>query len=265
MFSLTLENPTVALILSALEGEVSDFPLEINGDGIEIVTMDDEKHMAIWVHFAPDVMNFEFEGDGRERYVVSSTMLTKALKSIAYPIEMGSLMDGSLKIGSANGRQNFKIKLVRDRNPESGDFYRNKFGTLMAGEDGEDFLVVQAMKQDLREAIKTVSIAGSNVKITFDNDALLFDTSTLDEVDANAVVPLVEAKGDSWTWTRNYDIKLLKFLLGITKDNVPVNIHLFGGDNDSILVEMPVGETGFARLYIAAAPDRRAEAVEESD
>jgi hypothetical protein len=52
MFSLTLENPTVALILSALEGAVSDFPLEINEEGIEIVTMDDEKHMAIWVHFA---------------------------------------------------------------------------------------------------------------------------------------------------------------------------------------------------------------------
>lgn len=262
MFSLTLENPTVALILSALEGAVSDFPLEINEEGIEIVTMDDEKHMAIWVHFAQDVMNFEFDGDDRERYVVSSTMLTKALKSTAYPIEMGSLLDGSLKISSANGRQNFKIKPVRDRNPESGDLYRNKFGTSMAG---DDFLVVQAMKQDLREAIKTVSIAGNNVKIAFDNDALLFTTSTLDEIDADAVVPLVEAKGDEWTWSHNYDIKLLKFLLGITKDNVPINIHLYSGDNDSILVEMPVGEAGFARLYVAAAPDRRAEVVEESD
>jgi hypothetical protein len=130
---------------------------------------------------------------------------------------------------------------------------------------GDDFLVVQAMKQDLREAIKTVSIAGNNVKIDFDNDALLFTTSTLDEIDADAVVPLVEAKGDEWTWSHNYDIKLLKFLLGITKDNVPINIHLYSGDNDSILVEMPVGEAGFARLYVAAAPDRRAEVVEESD
>jgi hypothetical protein len=262
MFSLTLDNPTVSFILDGLEGSVSDFPLEINEEGIEIVTMDDEKHMAIWVHLAADLMNFEFEGDDRERYVVSSTMLVKALKHTAYPIEMGSLMDGSLKINSANGRQTYKIKIVRDRNPESGDFYRNKFGTLMAG---DDFKIIKVMKTDLRQAIKTVAVAGSNVKITLDNDALLFDTSTLDEIDGSAVAPLVEPAGEDWVWTHNFDIKLLKFLLDITKDNTEVSIYLFSGENDSILVEMGIGENSFARLYVAAAPDRRAEEEGESE
>ncbi len=257
MFSVTLDSPIVANIIAALTDAISDLPLEVSENGIDISAMDDEKHMAIWVHIAPDMMNFDFDGENMERYVISSEMFSKAVKNVGYPIEIGSTMDGSLKINSQTGRQSYKIKPVIDREPEDGEYYRRKFSEAMAG---EGFNLVKILKQNLREAVKTVKVAGDNVKITLDDTALIFSTPHV-EIDAEAVAPLEEAVGNV-EWSHNYDVKLLKFMLNVNKDNLPVDLYLFEGENDSVIVSMMLSENSFCRMRIAAAPERGTEAGE---
>jgi hypothetical protein len=261
MFSLTLERPEMVRILKALQERIGLFPLEIKEDGIQIATMDDGRNMAIWVHLPIEMMNhFAFEpvdGGAVERYIVPSEVFTKALGSTSYNIEMGSLMDGSIKINSANGRQIFKIIPERDANPADGEYHRNRFNTIIA--DG-DYVKTRILKQDLLEAVRTTKVASEQIKMTLEDKTLLLSTTDA-TIEADGIAPLID-EIESPNWSHSYNVKLLNFFLGVTGENSQITLYLLN-DNDTLLVDIPLGEHGFCKMAIASIPERGA--VEGAD
>jgi len=252
MFSLTLNETEFIRILKELQKRIGLFPLEVKEDGIDIATMDDGRNMAIWIHFPSSMFaGYDFGGEGTERYMIPSKVFTEAADSTKYPIEIGSLMDGSIKMASNDGRQTYKLIPERDDNPADSDYNRNRFATVL---EEREFVTIKILKQDLKEAVRTVKVASEQARITLEENSLLL--SAVDAIiEADGVAPLVEAVSDM-EWSHPYEIKLLDFFLDIPKTNLEVILHLLM-DSDSFLVEIPFGEEGgFCKMAIAAIPER---------
>lgn len=260
MFSLTLENPEIVRILNALKERIGLFPFEVRADGIQIATMDDGKNMAIWVQFPLEMMkDFEFEGlEGHdfERYMIPSKIFMESISHTSYPLEMGSLMDGSIKVNSANGRQTFKIIPERDDGSETSEYHRNRFNGIV-GE--EEYVKVRVLKQDLLEAVRTAKVASEQVKIRLEEQSLLL--SSIDAtVEADGVAPLVEPVVNP-NWSHDYNVKLLEFFLGVLGTNREITLYLLS-DTDTFLVDIPISEHGFCKMAIAAIPVRPQEGAD---
>jgi len=251
MFSLTLEQTEFIRILKSLQDRIGLFPFEIKEDGIDIATMDDGRNMAIWIHFPLSMFSgFEFGGEETERYMIPSDAFTKAAASTKYPIEITSLMDGSIKMASNDGRQTYKLIPERGDVEEETEYHRNRFNTVL---EEREYTTIKILKQDLLEAVRTVQVASEQARLVLEENALLF--SAVDAIiEADGVAPLVESV-ENPDWSHPYELKLLKFFLEVPKDNVEIVLHLLG-DSDSFLVEIPFEDGGFCKMAVAAIPVR---------
>lgn len=258
MFTLILEKSDIVNVLHELKKDVSVYPLEVDENGIQFSVMDDNKNMGIWIKFDQTLpTSFEFEGDGVERYIVASGTFADAAKKTSYPLEIGSFMDGSLKISSANGRQKYKIKQIEDKNPEQSEYYRERFKTF----EDADAITVRVLRQNIMEALRTVAVASKDVDITLDDDVFVFNSSDI-EIDAEAVAPLVEAVKGSWK--RGYNVKILQDLLKLMSANSEVIMHLYL-DKEEMLIHLPLDDIGKSFCKVVLAPTVERGVVEEEE
>lgn len=245
-FSLKLEKPEIIGILGSLEKFCSVLPLEFNEDGLFVDVGDDSKNMAFRFVFKPSMLGeFAFTGDESERYAVSSQNFFNVMKRISYPVEISSTLDGIIKIVSPKGRQTYRIKILDDDYSDVSDRVRKHLTALYDAEDG---LEISVMRQDLKDGLKNVAVAGNGVTIEVAEDRLELSTKGI-ELEAEAEVLLIEAVDGSWK--KDYNVKLFQSVLNVVGGNIAVEIILFS-DNRSFVAKLKLDDDGsFCCLTLA--------------
>lgn len=258
-FSLKLDSPEIIGILGSLEKFCSVLPLEFSENGLFVDVGDDSKNMAFRFVFEPSMLGeFTFTGDGSERYAVSSENFFKVMKRVSYPVDISSTLDGIIKIVSKSGRQVYRIKILDDDYSDVSNRVREHLTALYDAEDG---LIISVMRQDLKEGLKDVGLAGKNVTIEVAEDRLELSTIGL-ELEAEAEVPLIEAVDGSWK--KPYNVKLFQSVLNVIGKNIPVEIILFS-DNRSFVARLKLDDNGsFCCLTLAPITDRKSKKEEGS-
>jgi len=245
-FSLKLEKPEIIGILGSLEKFCSVLPLEFNEDGLFVDVGDDSKNMAFRFVFKPSMLGeFAFTGDESERYAVSSENFFSAMRRVSYPVEISSTLDGIIKIVSKDGRLIYRIKILDDDYSDVSSRVREHLTVLYEAEDG---LEISVMRQDLKEGLRDVEIAGKGVTMEMAGDRLEFYTKGL-ELEAEAEVPLLETVDG--VWKKDYNVKLFQSVLNVVGGNIAVEIILFS-DNRSFVAKLKLDDDGsFCCLTLA--------------
>jgi hypothetical protein len=255
-FTLEMENPVVVSILNSLEAMCSILPFEVDEHGLGLNVASDGRDTAIILKFDKDMFkDFVFQGDGKEGICVNSANFKKIMSKLAYPVSMEYGLSGGIKISSTIGRQNYTVRAVEEVISEkayeaAGRIYEQLQKHISSGEQ----LIAKVLAQDFKMALNNVDVMAkaekTNVEITLNGDTLDFVVDSVD-IDAEAIVPLVEAVDGEWT--RVYNLGFLKNIIGIVSRNVEIKVHLFD-DTRSIMFEMPLDDESKSFCLVNLAP-----------
>jgi hypothetical protein len=260
MFNFVVSKSALNTSIRGISDYVSALPLDVDENGLDIALLDENRTMGFWLRYSAtqeDKMftSYDFEGDAPERYVILEEDLAKILKGITFPIVLGSLPDKSILVQSTNGRQKYTLKPANDKYPNSGKITREKMTDFMEKAN----IVVKVLASDLNVALKSVSIAGNDVSIELDNNALIFRATDLTSVDAEAIVPLIEPVDVSWQ--HQHSIVTFKTFLDTFENNVQVTLYM-SDTSDPVLAEAMLGSDSFCRMFI---PGSKGSSVENKE
>lgn len=240
----------------------SVLPFEFGNDGLGLSMSDDTDAMAFTFMFRPSMFKeYEFSGDNIDKVALSAEKFSKIIDRMAYPFQIESTMDGSIRLVSAVGRQTYKQNSV-----DAQDKYFMKSERIKQALDNlvghADAIRIEVLHQDLKEALKKVSIDTKNVIITLDNDKLTFTTDSI-EVDAETDAPLLKPAAGEWKMT--YNVEFFTSLLKIVNSNSPMELYLYPDRRSFVAyVKLEDGDVGASYCILSLAPVlQRREAVEE--
>lgn len=261
-FIIKIENPEVVSIIKSLKPMCSVLPFEFGNDGLGLSMSDDTDAMAFTFMFRPSMFKeYEFSGDNIDKVALSAEKFSKIIDRMAYPFQIESTMDGSIRLVSAVGRQTYKQNSV-----DAQDKYFMKSERIKQALDNlvghADAIRIEVLHQDLKEALKKVSIDTKNVIITLDNDKLTFTTDSI-EVDAETDAPLLKPAAGEWKMT--YNVEFFTSLLKIVNSNSPMELYLYPDRRSFVAyVKLEDGDVGASYCILSLAPVlQRREAVEE--
>jgi hypothetical protein len=253
-FIIKIENPDFARIIKGLESMCSVLTFDFSERGLGLNVSDDNNSTAISMLLKNNYFTeYEFTGSGVERVSLNAQKFSKILGKMSYPFQMESTMDGSIRLVDDGGRQTYKQNLI-----DAPEKYHAKSVNIETELDklvnDSSAIVVEVMHQDIREALRNVGIDSKNVTISLDSERFNFVADSL-EVEAEMVVPLLEAVSGKWELT--YNISYFKKLLEVASTNVKMTMRLYPGRKSFVLDFDLENDEGYCRFTLAPVLQRK--------